>query len=90
MLGVVHEVAPRAELAVTVLVEVAAHLLFEGRLGLLQLGHPVREEAVLPVRAEAVIAEAAAELKLALRTLAIPVETLAIDADAHVALNKSI
>ena len=44
------------------LVKVAAHLLFKGGLRLLQFGHAVREEAVLPVRAEAVLTETATEL----------------------------
>lgn len=67
VIGIVYEVAPRAETAVLMLVEVAAHLLAEGGLMLRELFHPVREETVLPVDAEPALCKTATQLQLALR-----------------------
>ena len=61
VMGVVHKVASGPELAITMLVVVAAHLLFECGLVLLQLVQSMGEEAVLAVVAEPMFAETATQ-----------------------------
>ena len=61
MTGVVHKVASSSKLAITMLMVVAAHLLFECGLMLLQLVEPMCEEAVLPVLAKSMLTKTAAQ-----------------------------
>ena len=61
MTGVVHKVASSSKLAITMLMIVAAHLLFECGLMLLQLVEPMREEAVLPVLTKSMLTKTAAQ-----------------------------
>ena len=91
MAGVVHKVAPGPELAVSMLVIVAAHLLFKCGLMLLEFGQPVRKKAVLAVVAEAGFTETATKFEFAFGDGDAVVETETVGTDAHVCvISKSI